>query len=190
MAKLVKDAEDSDLFGAKPKGPESPDPDGEPKQKGPTGAVPSGKRPTWAPKLERELTELFTEYGTMLGLALPLTGYVFAERADRRAHAWVLLAETNPAVKKSLEKMLKGSAYGMIATDIAAVSIAAAVEFGRLRPDSGPAQVFGVTEAAMAVGYRKAQEAEVAEPEGAEAETIGGASAGGLLAELGAASAA
>ncbi len=185
MAKLVKE---SDAFGEKES--ESPGPEPESRQKAPAGSAstPSTKRPTWAPKLERELTELFTEYGTMLGLALPLTGYVFAERADRRAHAWVLLAETNPAVKKSLEKMLKGSAYGMIATDIAAVSIAAAVEFGRLRPDSGPAQVFGVTEAAMAVGYRKAQEAEVAEPEGAEAETIGGASAGGLLAELAAAS--
>lgn len=197
MARLLKDAAE-DIFGkrkdAEPK-PPSDDDAPEPKRQSPPAGGSSSttpKRPPWAPKLERELTELFAEYGTMIGLALPLTGYVFADRAERRAHAWVLLAETNPGVKKALDKMLKGSAYGMIAADIAAIAVAAGVEFGRIPPVGGAAHVFKVDEAAMAVGYRmhRKQEAEVADTAGDETIAGAGASAGGLMAELAGSSAA
>lgn len=89
--------------------------DGEPRPDSPRGAVPPPPEPKGGrlKPLERRLQEFFAT----IALGLQLTGDDFAatvvnRRAGELAKAWDRLARENPAVKRVLEGLLTGGAFG------------------------------------------------------------------------------
>lgn len=95
------------------------------KATGPTGATaPPRSRPGRTPNLQKDLEDL---------LATPAIAYSFmgdeyaanllATRTPAMAEAWYELAQKNPAVKRLLEGMVKGSAMGGVFLSTAAVVV-------------------------------------------------------------------
>lgn len=75
---------------------------------------------------------------TMAGMGVSVydgwDGQVIALNAERLADAWCELAEQNPRVRKALERMLEGSAWGGAIGTTAAVAVPIAVRHGMLPP--------------------------------------------------------
>lgn len=74
--------------------------------------------------LEPKLNELFG--GIALGAELvgdPFAAQVISKRSSDLAHAWAKLADANPAVKRILQGLTEGSAWG----EVAMVSLSVAV---------------------------------------------------------------
>lgn len=66
-----------------------------------------------ARKLHEQLTELYVSIGTIAITPLdPLAGALFVARSDELAQTWVDLAETNPAVKRALQKLVEAGGWG------------------------------------------------------------------------------
>lgn len=78
--------------------------------------------------------------------ASPLVMAALDERADKTAHAIVILAGNSPRLINALKKTVKARAAITIAETLSAVSVAAMVDYNRMRYDSPIAQKFGVTE--------------------------------------------
>lgn len=97
-----------------PKPPESgaPKPPPEPKPEPPPEVGPRGPRGTAAKKIQRQLEDLLA--GATIGLATvdPRRAQILNESAEDLARVWARLADENPAVRRYLEGMLSGSAWG------------------------------------------------------------------------------
>ncbi len=65
-----------------------------------------------ASSLEKRLTEMYVSIGTMILVADPVCGLAVVQAAPDTAAALDTLAKENRAVKRALEKMLQGGAWG------------------------------------------------------------------------------
>lgn len=64
-------------------------------------------------KLREQLTDLYVSIGTMVVTPLDrLAGTLMIASAPDLAQTWVDLAETNPAVKRALQKMVEAGGWG------------------------------------------------------------------------------
>lgn len=69
---------------------------------------------TRATSLEKRLTELYVSLGTLVIVADPVCGTAVIQQAPETAAALDTLAKENPKVKRALEKMLAGGAWGSV----------------------------------------------------------------------------
>jgi hypothetical protein len=100
-------------------------------RKEPAAKKAAAPRRTASVKLEEKLEELFS------ALALPfmLAGDkhcadIIAQGAPKMASAWVTLADENPGVKRVLNKLTEGSAWGGVILSTAAVAVPIAAHHG------------------------------------------------------------
>ncbi len=78
-------------------------------------AEPKRRRPPWAPKLEAQIADAYRA----IGAGFAMTGDEFSSaligsQAPALATAWVELAERDANVRKTLERLMSGSAWGSI----------------------------------------------------------------------------
>lgn len=83
--------------------------------------------------------------GIAVGLGLPTTGYVVADRSEGIAAATVKLAETNEAVRRALLATNTGMTYLDLGTHTGAILVAVMVDRGLLDPYSFPSSGLKVT---------------------------------------------
>lgn len=62
------------------------------------------------------LSEMYAMLGLAVGFADGFTGMQIASRSDEMAESWRTLVNTNPKVRKALEKMVTGSGWGTVVT--------------------------------------------------------------------------
>lgn len=103
------DTRPKDVPKEKPREPQEPPQVG---PKGPGSTSTASGKPT---KFHRELAEFMS----LPALAFELKGdiypaYVWNTRITKHAYAWGDLAEKNPALKRKLQKMMEGGAYGAL----------------------------------------------------------------------------
>ena len=67
---------------------------------------------TRTPPLEKRLSQTFTMIAVTVSAFDPVCGGAVAERAQDLAGAWNRLAQQDPRVKKALESLMSGGAYG------------------------------------------------------------------------------
>lgn len=91
------------------------------------GAKGTGQRPANMKALENSLADIYRGLGMGLNFIDPISGMEVANSADALAHSWIILAESNPKVKKFLLKITTGGgvgavilAHGMVAIPILA----------------------------------------------------------------------
>ena len=72
------------------------------------------KARTSTASLERQLKELFTTVGGIVVMFDDVCGPVVIDNSERLAAAWAKAAEQNPRLKKMLESLLSGGAYGEV----------------------------------------------------------------------------
>ena len=64
-------------------------------------------------KLHEQVTDLYVTLGTMVVTPIDrLAGYLLVEQAEALAQTWIDLAETNPAVKRALSKLVEAGGWG------------------------------------------------------------------------------
>lgn len=98
-----------------PKESEAETPKSTPKSTGPKGPGSTSTVSGKPGKFHRELAELFS----LPALLFEFTGqkypaYVWNLRITTHAYAWADLAEKNPALKRKLQAMMEGGAYGAV----------------------------------------------------------------------------
>lgn len=64
--------------------------------------------------LERQLGDLYRSLGMGVTMVDPESGFEIVGAADKLAHSWIVLAETNPKVKRFLVKLTTGSGVGAV----------------------------------------------------------------------------
>lgn len=64
--------------------------------------------------VEEGLRELYTFIGMGVSMVDPIDGMTIASQADKLAHSWILAAESNPKLKKTLIKLTQGSGIGAV----------------------------------------------------------------------------
>lgn len=105
-------------------------------------------------QLHEQLTDLYVSLGTMVITPVDkLAGALFVAQADELAQTWCDLADTNPAVKRALKKLVEAGgwggvviAHGMILMPVLAnrglfpdhVASGAAILTMAQYPDTGP----------------------------------------------------
>lgn len=105
-------------------GPTFPGPDGEPEaeteappKKGarprPGTASPT-RKPSSPASLQAQLAELITGLGGAVAFANPVDGQIIADQADALASALDRLAKQNPMVRRVLQSLLIGGAWGEV----------------------------------------------------------------------------
>jgi hypothetical protein len=100
------------------------------------GLEPADRRPASIRKIQDGLVQLFTIAG--LGTSMfvdDFDGQVIALNADRLARAWADLAQQSPAVRRALEALLMGSAWGSAIGTTAMVAIPVMVRHGIAPPE-------------------------------------------------------
>jgi len=85
-----------------------PPPDAPPKREKRERAIPAPRTTS----LEKRLTELYVSLGSLVVVADPTCGQAVIAAAPETAAALEALAKENPKVRKALEKMLAGGAWG------------------------------------------------------------------------------
>jgi hypothetical protein len=126
-------------------GPEAPPADRPPrarKQRSPRAAAPAAqaeqpdRRPAGIRKIQDGLVQLFTIAG--LGTSMfvdEFDGQVVALNAERLARAWADLAQQSPTVRRALEALLMGSAWGSAIGTTAMVAVPILVRHGIAPPE-------------------------------------------------------
>jgi hypothetical protein len=142
VAEPEEKAPDKPRMGRPPGSKNKPKPEGASSPK--KGSVSSGPS---LRKLEGDLVRTFTEIGLGVSMGAPLIGYVIGSNGPRRAKAWIALAESNPQIRKGMERFVDVGGMSFILTDAAAIGFAAAVEFLGYSPLSIPAQSLGIDKA-------------------------------------------
>lgn len=74
----------------------------------------SGKATASMQVLENNLADIYRGLGMGVSLVDPVSGMEIASAADKLAHSWITLAESNPKVKKFLIKLTTGSGVGAV----------------------------------------------------------------------------
>lgn len=87
------------------------------------GAAASARTGTSMRGLENSLADLYRGLGFGLNFVDPLAGMEVANSADALAHSWIVLAESNPKVRKWLMKITTGSGVGGVVIAHAMVAI-------------------------------------------------------------------
>lgn len=82
--------------------------------------------------LTRPLTDLFVSIGAMVSVVNQVDGQIIIEGAPRLAESLNAVAKDNPAVYKSLERMLTGSAWGGVFMASGAIAIPILANHGLL----------------------------------------------------------
>ena len=71
------------------------------------------KRAPGSRKLEQQIAELYATIGMVAVAPLDrLAGTLIVKQADELAEQWVTLAETNPTVKKALQRLVEAGGWG------------------------------------------------------------------------------
>lgn len=90
-----------------------PDTADEEQKAAPQSQRPSRKKGPGMGKLKEQVAELYATLGMMVVTPIdPLAGHLVAANADDLAEQWVALAETNPTVKKTLQKLVEAGGWG------------------------------------------------------------------------------
>lgn len=85
--------------------------DGAPKADAPPR--PAKRAAPGAKQLHGQLVDLYVSIGTIAVTPIdPLAGALFVARSDELAQTWIDLAETNPKVKKALQKLVEAGGWG------------------------------------------------------------------------------
>lgn len=107
--------------------------------KGSRGGRPAGYSPKAAGlrQVRAGLVSLFTMTGVGLSMLDPFDGQVVALNAERLADAWTQLAEQDARVRRALEAMLAGSAWGTAITTTAMVALPIAAHHRLAPPEVG-----------------------------------------------------
>lgn len=134
--------------------PVDPDPVPDPPKRGPgrprkAAADPSPKvgRPSNADKLAKSLADQYVAVGTILTFFAPTAGRAMIEQSEQCAQSLASWAETNPKVRKALERVNTGA--GAVSVLIAHAPIAVAIYADVTRPALDPAaEVDGLSMAA------------------------------------------
>jgi hypothetical protein len=90
--------------------------------------------------VQENLTDAYVMIGIAVAFYDPFAGLVIGEKADHLAASWVKLAETNPKIRKALERMTEASGWA----SVVGAHVAIAVPIMRNR---GIIPTFGPTEA-------------------------------------------
>lgn len=98
--------------GAKPKAEAAQRAEGKPRaRRKPTSRQAPTPR-TSSASLEKRLTQTFTTIAVLVSAFDPVCGATVNERASDLAGAWARLAAQDPRVRKALEALMSGGAYG------------------------------------------------------------------------------
>jgi hypothetical protein len=92
--------------------------------------VAGDKRPASIRKIEQALAQNFVVLGLGVSLVDPFDGQTIGLNADKLAKAWADLAAQNPQVRKVLEGLLLGSAWGAAIGQTVMVALPIAVRHG------------------------------------------------------------
>ncbi len=118
--------------------------------------APRNRTPKSTVKLKEGLTDLFIQGGALVYVFNQPDGNAIMQGSERLAGSLETLAKENPAIRKALEKMLKGSAWGGVVLASASIALPIAVNHGLI-----PQELAGIMSLAT-------QEQEPGKPETAE----------------------
>lgn len=102
-------------------------------------------------ELHKQLSQQMFMAGTMVGMALPVTGYYACQEADSFTRAVVDLAATRPEWVEALQYLANIQPGLLIARTAVGLGAALAVDRKRADPDKKLMQLLGVTAAYYAV---------------------------------------
>lgn len=140
--------------GTLPPPPGVPRADGQGAEENPATAKPRG-RPKGSTNKRTSAASLETLEGRLrekieedllgpMSLASPLAAQNIANRLDRNVRAAMRIAAKNPAVKKSLEKIIDGSDYFTLAMFGLSTAACCLVDYGMWSATSPPARAAGI----------------------------------------------
>lgn len=98
--------------------------------------------------LQQLAEEIETQLDTVFGLIstmMPVTGVYAVKNSEKAVKAFIEIAKNRPAVLKALSKVADGANAVTIGQYILGIMVCIQVDSGRIKPDSVPAQVLGVT---------------------------------------------
>lgn len=106
----------------------------------------AGGRPSNRDRLTKQLAEQYTMLGTLLSLVAPNVGRTIIVQADSCAESLSAWAETNPKVRKAIERTVNGAgAIGVLAAH-APIALAVVVEVtSKGEPTDSPPTPGGIT---------------------------------------------
>lgn len=107
---------------------------------------PGGARPTAGPArdLKARLEEMFAGMALVpMATGDAYSAYIISSRSGHLAEAWTDLAKQNPAVKRVLENMLQGGAWGGVVLATGAMVVPILGHYGILPPVDPWAGVYG-----------------------------------------------
>jgi hypothetical protein len=96
----------------------------------PSASVADDRRPLTIRKIEDSLTQTFVIAGLGVSMFDQFDGQVIATNADRLARCWADLAQQSPMVRKALQSLLAGSAWGAAIGGTAMVAVPILVRHG------------------------------------------------------------
>lgn len=96
-------------------------------------------------RIQADFTSQGVKMGAIVGRYLPVTGLVLATRSDRFSAAICRLAMAHPEWVDALDRVAQTEPFFEIGECLAAVALSVGVDMGRINPESGPAQLLGIT---------------------------------------------